>query len=174
MNRSFLMLSIQVKNKFKKQDCTGFTLIEILVVIVIVGTLSAVAFPSYLNQASKARSSEAKAALGSLLRSQEAQRLEFGRFASSKDELGIRVTGKYYTYSLDSPDPNSSTATATPIMDNLRSYASGIAYTNQISFKKTLCESLKIQGDLGYVPAEAAAAGGASGFASCTVGNEIQ
>jgi prepilin-type N-terminal cleavage/methylation domain-containing protein len=45
------------------QSESGFTLVELLVVIIIVGILSAIALPSFLNQANKAKQSEAKTIL---------------------------------------------------------------------------------------------------------------
>jgi prepilin-type N-terminal cleavage/methylation domain-containing protein len=48
----------------------GFTLVELLVSIIIVGLLAAIALPSFLSQEAKARGSEAKAHLGMINRSQ--------------------------------------------------------------------------------------------------------
>ena len=65
----------------KKKADGGFTLIELLVVIIIIGILSAIALPSFLNQANKARASEAKAYIGSMNRGQQAYYMENGNFA---------------------------------------------------------------------------------------------
>jgi prepilin-type N-terminal cleavage/methylation domain-containing protein len=87
----------------KKQDNEGFTLIELLVVIIIIGILSAIALPSFLNQANKARESEAKQYAGSMNRGQQTFYLENQLFATSIELMGLGIaTGTTnYTYTLN-------------------------------------------------------------------------
>jgi len=84
----------------KKNGEKGFTLIELLVVIIIIGILAAIALPSFLNQASKARQSEAKTYVGSMNRGQQAYYLEKQQFAPSLATLaiGIALTTENYGY----------------------------------------------------------------------------
>lgn len=84
----------------KKKAEDGFTLIELLVVIIIIGILAAIALPAFLNQAAKAKQSEAKQALGAIVRGQQAYRLENNEFASQVDVLGlgIKTSTSNYTY----------------------------------------------------------------------------
>ncbi|PSO56300.1 MAG: hypothetical protein BRC39_17520 [Cyanobacteria bacterium QH_7_48_89] len=105
MNNSFQSQLLQ--HFAKKKSNAGFTLIELLVVIIIVGILSAIALPTFLDQAGKARESEAKTNLGALNRGQQAYRLENGEFASSISDLDVGIQNDIYSYSLG--DKNSGT-----------------------------------------------------------------
>lgn len=78
----------------------GFTLIELLVVIIIIGLLAAIALPSFLSQADKARFAEAKAYIGTMSRLQQAYYLERRTFTSNIGDLGLGVdtSSSSYTY----------------------------------------------------------------------------
>ncbi|YAF95891.1 MAG: type IV pilin-like G/H family protein [Nodularia sp. CChRGM 3473] len=89
----------------KKKEEEGFTLIELLVVIIIIGILSAIALPAFLNQANKARASEAKTYVGSVNRAQQAYLLENPNFVTAQAEftrlgLGIKTQTENYVYTL--------------------------------------------------------------------------
>ncbi|RZD16051.1 MAG: prepilin-type N-terminal cleavage/methylation domain-containing protein [Candidatus Acididesulfobacter guangdongensis] len=57
-------------NRLKSQK--GFTLIELLIVIAIIGILSAIAIPTYLNYVNRAKDSEAHTNLGAIFTSETA------------------------------------------------------------------------------------------------------
>ena len=81
-----------------KNSEKGFTLIELLVVIIIIGILAAIALPSFLNQANKARESEAKTYTGSVNRGQQAYFLEQRGFTGSISSLGLGLAIKTANY----------------------------------------------------------------------------
>jgi type IV pilus assembly protein PilA len=120
----------------------GFTLIELLVSIVIVGLLAAIALPSYLNQAAKARGSEAKSIIGTLNRAQISYRLEKGTFGVALADLDVKVTGKFYSYGISAGVTNSyATATSTTQEKDLQVLSGGVFLTTSGDFRQTVCHS---------------------------------
>lgn len=89
-------LAQQILSKAK-----GFTLIELLVVIVIVGVLSAVAIPQFLNQVRRSRTAEAQAALTEVGRASEVYRLDFGVYPDTYDR--IKHAGDYTDKYMNDP-----------------------------------------------------------------------
>ncbi len=126
-------MKAELKAKFlqhlnqKNQD-KGFTLIELLVVIIIIGILSAIALPSYLNQVTKAKQSEAKNYVGVVNRTQLVYYADNARFASSVTALsaGLPTRTTNYDYEITN-DSTSATFEATTLQPELlKSYAGGV------------------------------------------------
>ena len=67
----------------------GFTLIELMVVVSILGILSAIAIPAFLGRANTAKQAEAKMMVGTLNRAQQTFYTEHQRFTDDIPSLGL-------------------------------------------------------------------------------------
>ncbi len=78
---------------FKKllKDESGFSLTELLVVIVIIGVLAALAIPKFLSVITKAKSTEAKLMLKQVYNLQESFYLEKDVYSKELGVLGFRT-----------------------------------------------------------------------------------
>lgn len=138
----------------KKED-EGFTLIELLVVIIIIGILSAIALPSFLNQANKAKQSEAKTIVGTMNRAQQTYLLEAGEFADKKGfgnlGLGVKTQSQNYKYVINGGGSNTVVTNQAQLLNTgapLKAYVGGVIIgtvtaTSETTSLAILCEGVK-------------------------------
>tara|TARA_R100001509_G_scaffold50570_4_gene27795 strand:+ start:4683 stop:5129 length:447 start_codon:yes stop_codon:yes gene_type:complete len=102
----------------------GFTLIEVMIVVVIVGILLMVALPGYQGVMQKGRRGDARAALLDASNRQEQYQLDFGTYTADMTDLGYAAdpfTSEEGLYRIDAVSCASGTIatcyvlTATPV-----------------------------------------------------------
>jgi type IV pilus assembly protein PilA len=146
MKTEFKAKFLQHINK-RRQD-QGFTLIELLVVIIIIGILSAIALPAFLNQANKAKQSEGKQYISSINKGQQAYYAENTKFGSDVASLGLglKTATTNYNYTLDVATDSKATGLATPTNTSaLKGYAGGVGVIKAGEANTTqsvLCETV--------------------------------
>ena len=114
-----------------RRPILGFTLIELMVVVAIVGVLAALAFPSYTNYQTKTKRALAKSFLNQIASRQEQFFADNKRYADNLAELGYSdkemtinpsssfvassATDALYTLSLTDTGTRTFTANAAPL-----------------------------------------------------------
>ncbi len=67
----------------KKTNRKGFTLIELMIVVAIIGILAAIAIPNFIRYQLRSKTTEAKVVLGGIKTSEESFRAEYDNYADT-------------------------------------------------------------------------------------------
>lgn len=100
----------------KKNSSQGFTLIEVMIAVVIVGILAAIAYPSYIDYIIKSGRSEGVAAVMNVANLQEQYYLDNRAYTTDMTKLGLPASPfltEHGYYSVASAGTSSFTITAT-------------------------------------------------------------
>jgi type IV pilus assembly protein PilE len=137
-----------------RRGAAGFTLIEVLIVVVIVGILAAIALPSFIDSIRDSRRADAFAALTQLQLAQERFRGNRREFAASITDaptadppgLGLPATSPrgHYTLAIDAASASGYTITATAVPGGTQAGDAG-------------CQRLRIRVERGNIFHESAA-----------------
>ncbi len=99
----------------------GFTLMEIMIVIIIIGILASMATPSYIKTIERAKDQDAKLALLMLQAAEKMYQTENGAYFASNDidainrTLRLNIQTTYWTYAVyDAPPPLAEAAAVNP------------------------------------------------------------
>lgn len=124
----------------------GFTLVEIMLALIVVGILAAVALPAYQQMVQKSRRSDAIAMLTAVQQAQERWRANRTSYTSRLSDLGFSSGSSpkgYYEIALSNVGTSTYTVTATPVSTGAQSSDSqcaslGIAVSGgQVSYSST-------------------------------------
>jgi len=109
----------------------GFTLVEVIIVVIIIGILASIALPQYVTSIEKARSGEAAVNIGSIRTSVDRYWYQNASITNDFGYLDVDdpndISNKLYTYTLTDDGTDASTRAYT--ITATRTSAGGTVYT---------------------------------------------
>jgi prepilin-type N-terminal cleavage/methylation domain-containing protein len=125
----------------QEQRQQGFTLVELLVVIVIVAALAVISAPSLMAQISRARATEALSNVSSINRAQQVLYHVRTTFTNDLADIETRVTGEYYTYTLDTPTDDYFTVNSVNLQNDLKGVSGAGVMDASLNYTSVVCVS---------------------------------
>ncbi len=104
-----MLVKEKIVRGFKLDREKGFTLIELMIVVAILGILAAIAIPNFMRFQAKSKQSEAKTNLGAIGTAAEAWRSETDTYIATPAQLGWAPQGSTrfgYFYHATGIDPD--------------------------------------------------------------------
>lgn len=141
----------------KEKKRRGFTLIEVLVVVLIVGILAAIAFPSYTRAVEKSRTREAVQVLSAIALGEQREKLASYKYTNEVDKLDLAYTnysdgsraegstfnGKFFDYTIFGEDKQAAFA-----QRNTKEYTLSVDYLTKELFCRPsshfICQELRL------------------------------
>lgn len=147
MNQTSRNILLRVSPPSYEKD-SGFTLLELIVVFLVLGILATVSLPITIAQVGRARESSAKGNLSAISKAQQAYFFENRTFANQLSQLSTSLpTDPYYLYPNPTLLPSGTVVKHEAVPQNaaaanIRHYSLGIYFNADQSYGVSLCQSL--------------------------------
>jgi type IV pilus assembly protein PilE len=121
--------------RYLHKKATGFTLVELMVAVAVIGILAMVAYPSFQSAMAKSRRASAQTALMDIAQMQQQYLLDNRSYTASLSTLNYTVPANVSTYytttvTVGTATVPSFTATATPIAGSAQASDGVLSITN--------------------------------------------